>query len=355
LPTPVKQYAFINAKLRARLSKVLDKDFYERLASASNLNEAIILLKNTGFAPAAAVYEKTGDLKMSELELFKAEVNLLKDIQSYCTSDVREFIKALLYRYEIDNIKDALRLWFDKQVRKRDISYASGYIFRDTILNPISIDAIINSADSNHLIETFQKTPYREVLQRGLQYAEVETSIFPLENSLDLFFYRQLLDAVKLLPKRDQQILQKVIGVQIDIENIIRTVRFADFYHISSEDIIKYAIPGGLHISSKAIEKASSAGSVKDALPILMAKGYTEILTLSGFSQSSVSNRILIIEGILQTILENEIRKMLSGYPFTIGIVVSYFLIKRREISRIMTILNAINYHLDQDSIKGKI
>jgi len=355
LPTPVKRYAFINAKLRARLSKVLNKEFYERLSSVSSLNEAMILLKSTDFAPAAAVYEKTGDLKMSELELFKAEVNLLKDLQSYCSKDVKEFIEALLCRYEIDSIKNALRLWFDKQVRKRDVSYTSGYLFRETILNPVNIDALINAADLNALIQIFEKTPYIEIFQQKQWYSGIETSVFQLENALDLFYYKQLLEAVKMLPDRDQQILKKIIGVQIDIENIIRTVRFADFYHLNSKDIVKYAIPGGMYVNLKSIEKAASTGSIKDSLPILMAKGYGKIFALSGFDRTSVSDRILIIEGVLNTILENEIRKMLTGYPFTIGIVISYFLIKRRETGRVMKILNAVNYHLDPKTIKGKL
>jgi V/A-type H+-transporting ATPase subunit C len=55
---------------------------------------------------------------------------------------------------------------------------------------------------------------------------------------------------------------------------------------------------------------------------------------------------------LLQEILDREVRKILGGYPFTIGIILAYSLLERRETSRIVTILNAKLYELDPERVR---
>ena len=62
-----------------------------------------------------------------------------------------------------------------------------------------------------------------------------------------------------------------------------------------------------------------------------------------------------IISNILDLILTNEVHHVLAGYPFTIGIILAYFILKGNEVKKIMTILNAKYYNLDTDKIKGII
>jgi vacuolar-type H+-ATPase subunit C/Vma6 len=78
--TALKRYAFINAKLRARISTLLPQDFIDQMIRAKSLTESIQLLKDTPYREAESVYGRTGDLKMAELELFKQELALFTEI-----------------------------------------------------------------------------------------------------------------------------------------------------------------------------------------------------------------------------------------------------------------------------------
>ena len=56
-----------------------------------------------------------------------------------------------------------------------------------------------------------------------------------------------------------------------------------------------------------------------------------------------------MLESVLQGILEKEVRRLLLGNPFTIGILLSYFFIKRRKIRRLMTLLNVKQYDISYE------
>ena len=64
-------------------------------------------------------------------------------------------------------------------------------------------------------------------------------------------------------------------------------------------------------------------------------------------------SRMALLERILEEILMWEIRRILTGYPFTIGIIIAYFVLKRSEIRRIMTVLNAKFYALPEERIEA--
>ena len=64
---------------------------------------------------------------------------------------------------------------------------------------------------------------------------------------------------------------------------------------------------------------------------------------------------MMMIEELLLEILRQEVTRLLRGNPFTIGIMLSYFFLKHREVTRLSTILNAKYYGLDEDQIRRQL
>ena len=63
----VSEYAFINAKLRARIGEINSSTLLSDMVKAPTLNEAISTLKNTRYSRLVSVYAETGDLQAVEL------------------------------------------------------------------------------------------------------------------------------------------------------------------------------------------------------------------------------------------------------------------------------------------------
>lgn len=352
---PVKKYGFINAKLRTRISKILPDEFMNRLTRAHSLAEAIQLFKETQFAGIETVYAKTGDLKMVELELLKHEINLYVEIEKYVDSHVLSFVRVLASRYEVDNLKNIIRLWFDKTIRKRDIQDALLYIYREKIHYDLHCDQILTAENLIQVAEILKDTPYAEIILKTREEVEKNRSLFGLETGLDMYYYKKLIAEVDKLNKRDREIAQRIVGVEIDMKNINFIVRFKNMYNLSLQDALKYLLPYGYSVDKQALSEVYASQDVTGILKGFIQKRYTGLNALMTSQGAESYSRLILIERLLDQIMMYEVRKELLGNPFTIGIILVYFILKRNEIRKIITILNAKYYKIPDDRIAGRI
>ncbi len=348
----VQKYAFINAKLRARISKILPAELSAEMSRAKSLSEAVELLRSTDFALVESVFGQTGDIKSAELELARKEVRLYLELEDLTKGEVRAIVFALAERFEVENLKHALRLWFDSRVRGRRIDAAVGYLLRDRVHRDLPLDRIVNAGSLQEAAEALAGTPYGElVAQQAEEVARVQ-SLFPVEIALDHYFYRQLLAAVGNLGPRDREIARRMIGAEIDLANINWLVRFKGFYKLDPERALACAIPEGIHFSPRAMAEAYVMDNPSNVLGELVRRRYPGLSGLLGSKEPLESYaRLVLIERILAEILMLEVRHLLAGYPFTIGILLAYFVLKSAEIRRIKTILNAKFYNWPEERI----
>jgi V/A-type H+-transporting ATPase subunit C len=352
----VHKYAFINAKLRARLSKILPEDFVTEMARTHTLTEAVQLLRGTDFAVVESVYNQTGDIKMAEMELARKEARLYLELEGLVKGEVQAIVFALAERFEIDNLKNALRLWFDARIRGRRIDTAVGYLIRDRIHRDLDLDAIVNAASLEEAGSTLAGTPYAApVAERAAQVVQ-DQSLFSIEIALDHLFYLQLLAAVGGLEARDRAIARRMIGAEIDLQNINWLVRFKGFYKLSQEQALAFAIPSGVNLSPAQVAEAYASDNPSAVLAGLVRKKYSGLSAMLTPQEHAESySRLVMIERILEQILLAEVRHLLAGYPFTIGIILAYFVLKSAEIRRIMTILNAKFYNWPEERIMAAL
>ena len=324
------------------------------LIRAKSLSEAVELLRNTDFAPLVTAYADTGDLRTGETILYSREVEIYTEIQRYVREPVLSFITALSLRYEVDNLKNAIRLWFDGKVRKRDIGGKTGFLYRKQIVHHIDVDAVVNAPDIVDLAKSLEGTPYAAIVRENGMKIDTQKSLFPIEIALDQYFYRYLINAVSPLSKRDQAIARRMIGVEIDMQNIGWIIRFRNFYNIPADDAMNFLIPYGFSVDRKTISSVYASGNVSEILSELLKKRYGQFQALLGKGTESQS-RLTLMERILQQITMNEVHKLLAGYPFTIGVILAYFILKRNEIQTIMNVLNAKYYNLPEERIRGAL
>jgi len=349
MKSALAKYGYINAKLRARISKILSEDFLHRMVRSASLSEAVSLLMDTDFAPAAEAYNRTGDLKTAELELLKQEVSLLADVGAQVAGDVESFVSALALRYEVANLKNALRLWFDRVVRGRNIQAAVGYLYRRRIVHDLDLDAVVNADSLEVVVEVLQSTPYARVLAEQSERFHSMESVFPLEVALDHTYYGRLLAEIRELSPKDRKTAGRMIGVEIDIMNIHWMLRFKTYSGFGVAEALRYAIPHGYGIEENELRSAFE--SPVEAIDSLVKSRYGALRPLLSAEGSDSTSRMVMLEHILEEILLWEVRRILAGYPFTIGIILAYFVLKRAEIRRVMTILNAKYYALPEERI----
>jgi V/A-type H+-transporting ATPase subunit C len=355
MASPIDRYAFINAKLRARISKILPDEFVDRLLRAHSLVEAVGFFRDTEFSYVETVYTKTGDLKSIELELYKHEIRLYMELERYARAEVLRFVKALANAFEIDNLKNTLRLWFNRTVRKRDISVPYLYLYKKKIHHDLKLDSIIASDSIEEIASVLVGTPYSSVIRKAAQWVNEHSSIFLAEVLLDKFFYKTLGEEFKFLRGKDVDIAKRFIGVEIDLQNIGWLIRFKTMYNLPVDEAFGYTVPFGCVRSRERVSSVYQARTVQEMLSGLLRKCYPGLDSLFATQAHDAASQFVTLERVLQQIMMYEISRSISGYPFTIGIVLAYFILKRNEIKRIVTILNAKYYGAHEETVRAKL
>lgn len=349
----VRKYGFINAKLRARLTKLLDEYLIEQIIDAPTFDDALILLRNTPFSDIEHAYRRTGDLKAGELELFKQEVSLYQDLERYLEGEVLDVVRALALYVEIENVKNALRLFFDHHLRGRDIEEASLLLYPHRIEHDVDVLGLAHAKSIDEAVQLLAESPYGHILHTHRESVEKGQSLFQLEIALDQYYYRNLIEKVEKLKGRDRRIALRIVGIEIDLLNINWIIRFRNFYNLPQETVLGLTIPHGHSIDQAALREVYVSENITAILQGIVTKKYPSLAVFLSYEASDAYSRILLIEQVLDQILMLEVRRILSGYPFSIGIVLAYFILKRRDIRRIGQSLHAKQYQLKKERIRG--
>lgn len=352
---PLSKYSFINAKLRARISKILPDEMFDQLAKAASLDEALSLLRETSFAVLEEIYSRTGDLKQAELELLKNEIGLYRNIRSYLHHNSMELVDALLSRFEIDNLKNAIRIYFNRKIRKRSDDISIHYILYDRIIHEIPIDIILNAENFDEIAGVCEGTPYSQIIRKYSRTVESQGSLFRMEIAFDHYYYNNLLASINKLDRRDRTIALRLTGVEIDLQNINWIIRFKNFYDLPVDAVMAAIVPGGFNLDKSIIDELYSAQNVTSVLQGFVKSKYPGLSALLSFQTTDSTSRLLLIRRILEEIMKHEVQRILAGYPFTIGIILSYFILKRDELRKIRIILNAKQLRIQQERIESMI
>jgi len=351
----LSKYSLINAKLRARISNIIPDEMFHQLAAAPSLEAALALLRETPFSGIEEIYSSTGDLRMAELELLKAEIQLYENIKQYLHGSSLELVDALLSHFEIENLKNAIRIFFDRKIRKRPGDGGVHYIIYDRIIHDIPIDIIVNAEAFDEIAGVCEGTPYSEIIKKYSRTVESESSLFRMEIALDHFYYSNLLAAISRLGRRDRDIAMRLAGVEIDLQNINWIIRFKNFYDLPLEAVLATIVPGGFNLDRAIISELYSAQNVTSALQVFVRGRYPALSAFVSSKASDATSRLLLIQQMLNEIMKHEVQRILVGYPFTVGIILAYFILKRSELRKVRIILNTKQYGAQQERIESMI
>ncbi|MBN1242871.1 MAG: V-type ATPase subunit [Spirochaetales bacterium] len=341
MPSRIGTYAFLAARLRTRIGKLLPDERLEEVAKAATVDEALLALRGTRYERLAEPWNATGDLRAVEAALRSMEIDMHAELRRDREEPIRSFIDALAQRLEAANLKDALRLWFDARVRGGDVSVRSGYLHRDAIVHPLDLDAVLAAEDAEGLAAALAGTPYAAAVAAEAGKAMAAGSLFELELALDRLHFRLLFDAVKGLGPVDRKVAERQVGFEVDLTNLAWLVRFRAYGGMDAAGALSRLIPWGAPVDARTVSEAWETGNLSEAVGGMLGARGLEVLAGSAGNELS---RLALIERALRELGLLEARKLLSGDPFTIGVVLAYLRLERDEMARVRAGLGAARY-----------
>jgi V/A-type H+-transporting ATPase subunit C len=341
----ITKYAYANAKIRAMLSRLLDPLFLDSLMEARDFAACVDLLKKTQYA---AIFEKVDrndpDIRRLEDELTAFDEAVFRKVSSPLFSPEKEFVMLLLESHEIEALKVALRLWFNKP---QGIDPAD-FLPSRKILNDIDYAKIAQGQNIEEIIFLLAETPYFRALARGREKFKAKNSLFYLEASLDVDYYERVFSAVSRFSPSDQRLAKRILGIEIDIENIGWLVRLRKYYNLGLGDMLDWVIPGGSRINKDTVRECYSADGLGKILESCALGPYAKIKDLT-------EQNIFFLESLLYQFLLREVKRALAGFPFSIGTVMGYLILKRRETKNLISILNGKKMGWKKDELSALI
>jgi vacuolar-type H+-ATPase subunit C/Vma6 len=110
-------------------------------------------------------------------------------------------------------------------------------------------------------------------------------------------------------------------------------------------EMLEWFIPGGDSLDKSAVRGLYATDGLSKVIEGVSLGPYVKIKEL-------VEENIYLIEGFLYEILLRQVKKALAGFPFTIGTVLGYLVLKRKETRNIISLLYAKHYGWKREDIQ---
>lgn len=322
------------------LSHLLQHKDYEGLLTKKSVAEIVEFLKKET-AYAEVLREVQADqIHRGRLEnIFKQSlINDYTKLMHYFTGSYKKFIQFLLVRYEIDDLKILLR---GVEGEKDPDKMRASFIYLGQY-SKVNFEELAKSHSIRELIDSLKNTIYYEILQSSYGQYEEKRSLFPLEMSLDLAYFRMMKKVITTLPREDQRILEDIIGTQVDLMNMQWIYRAKLMYEFQPEEILNYTINIRRRISLQQLKDMCNAENLQEFQSMTAKTPYTGLFSMEKLESG------LVERGFLQFVYKNLISKVHSG-DLNIGIVTSYLYLKEYEVRDLITLIENIRYQNPPD------
>lgn len=343
----VSKYAYVYARIRARMSDILDDRRLRELVDARK-EDCLPLLMDTTYK------EKLTKAGLVEVEARSIEKALKEElIDQYLmviksTEGItRAVFEEILRRLEVKNLKAVIRA---KATNGRTKTTESALLFpvEDFFKRRISR---LTEADSLEAVINQLENPYRKVLEVALPEYKKSKRILVLENALDEEICGAVWSRIERLKGEDKETVRKIIGTEFDLVNLMTLLR-CKAEGIAEGEMRKYFLPYvyAFDFDADAVKDSMSAENASTAIPLMPSSAYKEVLT-GALSSYEAEGSLIPFEDALWRYFFMTIRNTLRGYPINISTLIGFLYLKEIEIRNLCTIAVCKENEIPADEI----
>jgi len=319
------RYAATNALTRTMLSELVTGSEFESIVHSGSVDGAWLALRKTDYGKWVPD-DPPGDILGIEKVLREVTAARFKRSIHALRGKPREVGLLLLSRWDMDNLEFALRLWHGKDTElQKFLTYPS-------FVSDIPVYDIVEAETLEEIGLLIRATPYVEPVTSSLKAYRESKSIFFVEIAMEKDYYRRLLDAAAQLGGGDAKLAKKIIGAEIDLVNLAWLSRLLDYYKMDPGVLYKHVIPGPSLISRALADPGLTVDKLKHlSSQALAGKAVKDVEARVG------PDSVALFETLVGETVVEIARSTLSGYPFSIGCVFAFYILKRAELRNLKT------------------
>lgn len=243
-------------KAKAKLGKLPSKEICRDLLYEDSLERKLDIIRaNKSEIPN--IYSK------KDVEIFLSN-SLYDDLNSFLKflkGEEKNFFIKYISKFELQLIQLIVQAILNEHLKD-----SLDIIKREKFSQNINVS---KDDDFQTFVEKSKSTRYYRTLYPFLnENMQKDSIIFLISNSLNKFYYRDLLEETKKLPKNLGKKLREFIGKEIDIFNIEMLFRLKNYFILNDYEIFNYLIEGGKYLKTEDLKKLSklSLDKVKEKI-----------------------------------------------------------------------------------------
>ena len=261
---------YVNLRVHARIADLLTMEQMQELAEAPGVGGFLDKLGDTPYGAVTFVETDRPDIALERL-FYEKFIERIEKIVEITPKKIGEFLMSYYQmRFEVVNLKRILRGKFSNASNdeiKVSLIPIHPYMAGD-------FEALSDAESLEKVVEMLQGTPYAAVNDQMNLYKEYD-ALWPLELWLNHKNAAMILDTVKNLPKKNRNIVDKLVKLETDIENVLIAIKQRG--RETSVEELQEMFPATYGIALPQLEELIEAENIR---PVIQALGtpYAEIL-----------------------------------------------------------------------------
>jgi vacuolar-type H+-ATPase subunit C/Vma6 len=337
------RYATTNAITRTMLSELLTREDFESIIRSESVHGAWLALKKTAYEHWIPDDPPRDALGIEKI-LREVTARRFKRSAHALTGKPREVSTNLLTRWELDNLEFGLRLWHSHDTSLQE------FLTYPSLVNDVPVYDITEAETIEEIALVLRHTPYFEPVSASVRIYREKHSIFFVEIALERDYYARLLDAIRGLGGTDARQAEKIVSAEIDMLNLSWLTRLIEYYEVQPVNFGEYVIPGPSEISRRLSQPDVTHESLRD-----LGSEFLGSPASFGTEGQSQLETIGLIESMVRESAVESARSALAGYPFSIGCVFAFYLLKRAELRNLQTVFGGKAIETPEDEILNRL
>ena len=318
------KYAYSVARVRAKRAFMLKPEDYETLLRAPNIHQALAHLRL--ISDLGRDIPQTEDVYEIEKHLANKFVEILGTlIESVTWRPSRDFLELILAKYEYETLKALLKAKFlgmpenEAMLMTPPLGRYGGTMYT----------SLLSAKNVDQAVDLVPEAELKPILVEALREAGTLKSPLPIEAAMDKWLYTRLWGRVVNLGGDDKKWARHLLGIEVDIKNILTLVR-GKFLGLQPSIIEKILLPLCYKLPSDLKNLASQP--LSSMLQAIAASYY-------GKAVSPLARDAVEVEKALEMLWIKENEDVFLHYPFTLGLIYAYVNLKYVELRDLRAIL----------------
>lgn len=330
---PETDNVYAAARIRGMRSRLLARDFYDRLLEAPDATRVAKELLETQYGPDLQVIAAREGFVPAAVEVaLKAHIiRTVRRVMSLLDPAARAQLAALTGRWDVFNLKTVLRGAHRHVLVEETVSgfYPAGS------LGEGELEALAALDDVGAVIDTLATwgVPYATPLRLAYPQYSASAEIVALEIALDRHYAEW---ASRWLAREDATVARRVFRVQIDTTNLVTVFR-AIKAEAEFSAVEPYFLEGGRVVTRELMAELTGLADVDHVLDRLRGTPYSEALDGAAVRYLAHSS-IPVFERALEELLMKTAVSASLKDPLGVGLAISLLYATHNEVTNVRII-----------------